>query len=103
MGRRLVLVVTLIACALAVSLAACGRSHKITVDAEDYCVESCPRHAKEGEVVQVLTCDVCDADLYVSVDDDKEFEQFTSSGIYEFTMPDHDVCVRVWVVANGLA
>lgn len=51
MRRRLVLVLTLIACALAVSLAACGRSHKITVDAEDYCVESCPRHAKEGEVV----------------------------------------------------
>ena len=103
MRRRFVFVLVALACAFAVGLAACKTSHKITLDAEDYCVESCPRRAREGEVVQVLTYDVCDADLYVSVNGDKDFGQFTSYGVYEFTMPDHDVCVRVWIVGNGLA
>ena len=70
---------------------------------EDYSVQSCPKRAKEGDVVRVETSFVCDADLSVSVDGDREFAQFASDGAYEFTMPDHDVCVRVWIVSNGLA
>ena len=101
--NRIVFVLVALACAIAVSLAACKSSHKITLDAEDYLVQSCPESAREGEVVQVFTNFVCDADLYVSVDGDRGFGQFASSGAYEFTMPDHDVCVRVWIVGNGLA
>lgn len=103
MKRRFVFALIALACAFAVSLTACKSSHKITLDAEDYLVRSCPESAKEGEVVQVFTNFVCDADLYVSVDGDRDFGQFASSGAYEFTMPDHDVCVRVWIVGNGLA
>lgn len=96
-----------VAVAVVAGLAACssGNSanvYQITLDAGPHDVESCPTSAAEGETVVVRTAFVTDADLYVSVDGDQEFGEFTNQG-YEFVMPDHDVTVRVWVVSNGLA
>ena len=91
---------------LAFALVACtsNSTYAITVESEDeYCVQECPTQAKAGETVQVETCIVCDADVHVSVDGVEDFGTFTGGGIYEFTMPDHDVTVHVWIVGNGLA
>lgn len=64
-------------------------------------VESCPESAKAGELVTVLTCDVTDGDMEISVNG----AEGTSVNWYEyqFVMPDHDVEIQVNFISNGLA
>lgn len=103
--RRFVAVsLALVAAFLVSVLAACAPSYAITVEAQDeFCVQECPASAKAGETVTVETCSVCDGDVHVAVDGDADFGAFTQECVYEFTMPDHDVSVHVWITSNGLA
>ena len=104
MRRLHAVVLALVVSLLAIALAACAPSYAITIESQDeFCVEECPSSAKAGETVVVRTCVVCDGDVNVSVDGNASFGSFTEEAVYEFTMPDHDVTVRVWITSNGLA
>ena len=80
-------------------LTGCFGQHKITYDKEN--VYSCPKHAKAGDHVEFDTVIVCDADLYAYLDGAKLTP--VTEGHYQFTMPDHDVEIRIVIVSNGLA
>lgn len=73
--------------------------HRITVISGEKFVHDCPRFAKSGTTVTVMTSVVSDAELYVNGVDG----QFIRPGEYQFTMPDHDVDLKVTVIAfpNG--
>ena len=45
---------------------------------------------------------VCDATLYVNLNDGTEISTVTE-GLYEFIMPDHDVEISITIISNGLA
>ena len=92
--------------AAALGLAACGssNSYRITVrEGDEDLVWDVPERAEAGETVTITTAVVCDADLYVSVNGDREFGHFTRDGSYEFVMPEEDVEIAVVIISNGLA
>ena len=68
---------------------------KITVVSGRDEVWKCPRYARPGQEVTVLTSVVDDADIFVSGVDGT----YVSPGVYVFTMPDEDVHLKVTVVA----
>ena len=104
MKRGIMLVAAVLAIVVVAGLTACSRGYAITVDAaQDYYVYKCPSRAEAGETVVVETCVVSDGDVHVAVDGSADFGSFTSDGVYEFVMPDHEVTVHVWVTSNGLA
>ena len=77
-------------------LTACSsHTYKINVVSGKDLVTSCPKKAKAGETVTIETVFVTDADLYLSVDGQKL--KHLKDGSYEFTMPDHDVSIDVWI------
>ena len=109
MPRMSILKLTAIAAALALTLfglAACGGGgggggnsgsgavHAISVakgsvsDIIDY-----PTSAKAGEVVDILTVSVTDADLYVNATGADA--KCVTDGHWQFTMPDQDVVLSV--------
>lgn len=103
MRKRIMLAVVVLAIVV-MGLSACGKGHKITIDAaDDYYVQECPTRAEAGETVVVQTCIVSDGDVHVSVNGSADYGSFTGDGVYEFTMPDDDVTVHVWITSNGLA
>ena len=75
--------------------------YKINYDKDDRDIVSCPTRAKPGQLVTVETVSVTDADLYCYLDG-VELKP-TSEGIYQFTMPEKDVEIKVVVISNGLA
>ena len=75
-------------------LVGCSR-HRITVISGEKFVHKCPRSARTGETVTVMTSVVSDAELYVNGVDGK----FVRLGEYQFVMPDHDVELKVTVIA----
>ena len=79
-------------------LVGCSR-HKITVVSGERFVHECPRHARTGDTVTVMTSVVSDGELYVNGVDGR----FVRLGEYQFVMPDHDVELKTTVVAfaNG--
>lgn len=85
----------------AFALSGCFSYHKINFDNSDRNIISCPKRAKEGEVVKLETVSVTDADLYVYLDC-VELKPIREA-YYEFTMPDHDVEIEVMIISNGLA
>ena len=85
---------------ISLSLTGCFGLHKITVTSGKEEMVKCPRFAKTGETVSFETVIVCDADLYVNANVDV---RMISEGVYEFTMPDYDVEIRITVKSNGLA
>ena len=69
--------------------------HRITVVSGAQHVFKCPKFAKPGQTVTVMTAVVSDGELYVNgVDGD-----FVRLGEYQFVMPDHDVALKVTVIA----
>ncbi len=88
----------LIVLLLGAMLAGCSR-HKITVISGERFVHQCPKHAKTGDTVTVTTSVVHDGELYVNGVDGR----FVRLGEYQFVMPDHDVELKVTVIAfpNG--
>ena len=84
---------------LLMSLTGCFGRYRIEFDEED--VVNCPRSAKAGETVTFETVIVCDADLYVYIND-VELKP-VREGRYEFVMPEEDVVIRTVIVSNGLA
>ncbi len=78
-----------------------GETYEIRLVGDTDLVESCPKSAKAGETVTILTCDVTDGDKEISVSG--------AEGVsvnwfeYQFVMPEHDVEVRVEFISNGLA
>ena len=79
-------------------LVGCSR-HRITVISGEKFVHKCPKSARTGETVTVMTSVVSDAELYVNGVDGK----FIRPGEYQFVMPDNDVELKVTVIAfpNG--
>ena len=75
-------------------LEGCSR-HRITVISGEKFVHKCPKSARTGETVTVMTSVVSDAELYVNGVDGK----FVRLGEYQFVMPDHDVELKVTVIA----
>ncbi len=70
-------------------------SHAITIaDGKEY-IEECPASAKAGEVVQIRTLFVTDADMYVNVSGANA--ERNGEGVYEFVMPDQPVKVTVTI------
>ena len=88
----------LLALLMCMVLLGCSR-HRITVISGEKFVHKCPRSARTGETVTVMTSVVSDAELYVNGVDGK----FIRPGEYQFVMPDHDVELKVTVIAfpNG--
>ena len=79
-------------------LVGCSR-HRITVISGEKFVHKCPRSARTGETVTVMTSVVSDGELYVNGVEGK----FVRLGEFQFVMPDHDVELKVTVIAfpNG--
>lgn len=75
-------------------LVGCSR-HRVTVISGEKFVQKCPKHAKTGETVIVMTSVVSDGELYVNGVEG----QFVRPGEFRFVMPDHDVELKVTVVA----
>ena len=75
-------------------LVGCSR-YRITVISGEKFVHKCPKSAKTGETVTVMTSVVSDAELYVNGVDGK----FVRLGEYQFVMPDHDVELKVTVIS----
>ena len=100
MKKRVLISITLLLAILIVCtvLVGCSR-HRITVISGEKFVHKCPRSARTGETVTVMTSVVSDAELYVNGVDGK----FIRPGEYQFVMPDHDVELKVTVIAfpNG--
>ena len=88
----------LLALLMCMVLLGCSR-HRITVISGEKFIHKCPKSARTGETVTVMTSVVSDAELYVNGVDGK----FILPGEYQFTMPDHDVELKVTVIAfpNG--
>ena len=100
MKKKLIVWVGLLLAILMVCtvLVGCSR-HRITVISGEKFVHKCPKSARTGDTVTVTTSVVSDAELYVNGVDGK----FIRPGEYQFTMPDHDVELKVTVIAfpNG--
>ena len=92
------LLLTVMIALTATLISGIGR-HRITVISGEKFVHKCPKSARTGETVTVMTSVVSDAELYVNGVDGK----FIRPGEYQFTMPDHDVELKVTVIAfpNG--
>ena len=84
----------LLALLMCMVLLGCSR-HRITVISGEKFVHKCPKSARTGETVTVMTSVVSDAELYVNGVDGK----FIRPGEYQFVMPDHDVELKVTVIA----
>lgn len=65
----------------------------ITVVSGEEFVDRCPRYARPGQEVAVLTAVVSDGDIDVSGAEG----DFVRPGVFVFTMPDTDVRIRVSV------
>ncbi|MBQ1324513.1 MAG: hypothetical protein IIY52_00690 [Solobacterium sp.] len=87
-------------CAALVLLCGCSSVHRITVSyGKDY-MDECPSRAKEGETVRFSTVIAADADVVVKVSGTDTLIQ-VSEGVYEFTMPETDVEIEVYIIANN--
>lgn len=75
--------------------------HNISIIGDSYLIDSCPKTARAGETVTILTCDVTDGDKVIEVSgaDVVSIDWFE----YQFVMPPHDVEVHAEFVGNGLA
>lgn len=96
-----------VACILIVlfTITSCGGAHKIIIDEYSKAsVEKCPSRADAGETVEVCVKDVKNAGVFVAVDGDQFYGEFTKEegNVYRFTMPDKDVTVSVWYVSRSL-
>ena len=69
--------------------------HRITVISGEKFVYKCPKSARTGDTVTVETSVISDGELYVNGVEGA----FLRPGEYQFTMPDHDVELKVTVVA----
>ena len=81
-------------------MTSCFGKHSIKVVSGEEHLDKCQKYAKPGEVVTITTAVVSDAELYVNSTDGTEIVQ-KGLGIYEFVMPDHDVELKITVIANG--
>ena len=85
---------------IALTLTSCFGKHSIkVVSGKDY-LDECKKYARPGEVVTVTTIVVSDGNVYVNSNDDTVITQ-KALGIYEFIMPDHDVELKITVIANN--
>ena len=64
-------------------------------------VIQCPTSASAGEAVPVNVYAVLDVELHVAVNDSESYGKFVDAQVYEFTMPDAPVTVRVWTTDEG--
>lgn len=73
--------------------------HRITVISGEKFVHKCPKFARPGDTVTVMTSVISDGELYVNGVDG----HFVRLGEYQFVMPDEDVELKVTVIAfpNG--
>jgi hypothetical protein len=85
---------------LALLLSSCFGRYSIKVVSGEQHLYKCPKSAKPGETVTVLTAMVTDADLYLN--GNVEIKKI-NDGEFEFVMPDHDVELKITVISNGLA
>lgn len=85
-----------------VLLSGCFGRHSIKVVSRKELVDTCPRSAKAGETVRVTTAVVTDGDLYLNSTDGTEIKKI-KDGVFEFVMPDHDIELKITVIANGMA
>jgi hypothetical protein len=69
--------------------------HRITVVSGQQFVASCPKLAKTGDIITVETAVVSDGEIYVNGVDGS----YIRPGVYQFTMPDRNVELKVTVIA----
>ena len=96
MNKKLLAAIGIVLLMLLIALIVLGTSfRKITVvSGADY-VASCPHYARPGHEVTVETVVVTDAEVYVNGAD----MRYIRPSVYEFTMPDEDVQLKVTVIA----
>ena len=70
-----------------------GNKHKITVATHQDLVVSCPKSAKAGDTVKIETMTVTDGEINVT-SHQVEIKRI-NDGLYEFTMPDENVEIRI--------
>ena len=99
MNKKLWIVMGCVLLALMIAMTArlvtTAGKYRITVISGEKFVHQCPRLARPGETVTVMTSVVTDAELYVNGVDGA----FVRPGEYRFVMPDHDVELKVTVIA----
>ncbi|MBR4462520.1 MAG: hypothetical protein IKS51_08085 [Erysipelotrichaceae bacterium] len=81
------------------SLSGCFGYHRIRISEGDEDLVKCPRFAKAGDVVEIETVTVTDADLYVNISGVEV--ECVSEGLYRFVMPDQDVEINITIISNG--
>ena len=75
--------------------------HNINLVGDSNLIESCPKTARTGETVTILTYDITDGDKVIEV---SGADVVRVNWIeYQFVMPPHDVDVKVKFIGNGLA
>lgn len=75
--------------------------HNINLVGDSNLLESCPKTARTGETVTILTYDITDGDKVIEV---SGADVVRVNWIeYQFVMPPHDVDVKVKFIGNGLA
>ncbi len=80
----------------------CEKSYKITnISTDENMIYKCPKRAKAGEVVVIDVADVCDATVYVRINEDPNYGHFLNNGEYEFIMPAEDVEIKAGAVSNN--
>lgn len=87
---------------LALLLSSCLGGHSIKVVSGERFLDKCPKRAKVGDTVKVLTVVVSDGDLYLNGNNGLEIKKI-KDGEFEFIMPDHDVELKITVISNGMA
>ena len=97
MKKKIVIVISVVLAALLLAFIVLQVSfRKITVISGKDLVDGCPRFARPGHEVTVTTAVVSDGEIYVSgVNGD-----YAEPGVYVFIMPDQDVQLSVYVIAN---
>ncbi len=81
-------------------LSGCFGRHSIKIISGEDLVQSCPKYGKAGETITIETAYVTDGEIHVNLANSTPITE-VSPAVFEFTMPDHDVKIRVSCVSTG--
>ncbi len=77
------------------------QEYSITLRSDTGDIVEYPKSAKAGETVSLHTLSYCDAELIITIDGVEG--HWAREGLYQFTMPAHDVVVDTCVSTAGFA
>ncbi len=77
------------------------QEYSITLSSDTGDIVEYPKSAKAGETVSLHTLSYCDAELIITIDGVEG--HWVQEGLYQFTMPAHDVVIDTCVSTVGYA